>query len=692
MKTSFFARVIGPVLAGCLVLAGMMTAQAQPGGEGMEMFNPDWSMYINAYGYSDFAFDQRPGFEGREYLSGEWAAAVEYQAGATHVAPDWINPDFIFPDWTSDSDFSMVTDVHQLAGTNGYGFAILQSIINNPQVRITITSEFVDTTNGIPQGMSPRSASKGSNQISDRYLMHQTFSISNISGTTLTSFKFFKFLHALEAESALYDDRNYGPAYHGDHFTITEFTHPQTPLAGDVFNQDTVCLHAGVAPVAWEVGYYGIDGIDNHSDGKPGTGVHLSVEADSLSGLDSFNPPQLWVSGALKFDLGSLAPGQSTNIEFLMSLQTVTTASAPFAVGKALKVFAWGDNSHGQTNIPPAATNVTAVAAGGNHSLALLATGGVVAWGDNSHGQATVPPGLGVIEAVACGSNHNVVLDSGGLVTAWGDNTYGQTNLPGLLAHSYAVAAGANFNLALLPDDTIVGWGDNSHGQTNIPAYVNSTGVYTMAAGANHALAILYDGSVVGWGDDEFGQDDVPDAVQYYAYNLAAGANHSLALLEDGSVAAWGDNSHGQCTVPASIGYNAQSIAAGGNVSMAILYDGSIVVWGDNSHGQTNVPAGIGQVTSMAAGQNHVLAVGSAFVPPQLSVNHSGGNIVVSFPAPYSLGGPSTPAVLEETSTLHGNNWQQNSAAAVLNGGVYNVSIPFTNGNHFYRLNASGSP
>src|SRR5579871_7052037 len=104
MKTSFFARVIGPVLAGCLVLAGMMTAQAQPGGEGMEMFNPDWSMYINAYGYSDFAFDQRPGFEGREYLSGEWAAAVEYQAGATRVAPDWINPDFIFPDWTSDSD------------------------------------------------------------------------------------------------------------------------------------------------------------------------------------------------------------------------------------------------------------------------------------------------------------------------------------------------------------------------------------------------------------------------------------------------------------------------------------------------------------------------------------------------------------------------------------------------------------
>jgi len=60
--------------------------------------------------------------------------------------------------------------------------------------------------------------------------------------------------------------------------------------------------------------------------GKPAVGVHWAVESNSLSKLDYFAPTNGWVGGALRCDLGTLARGAVTNIEFLMSLQTVTVA------------------------------------------------------------------------------------------------------------------------------------------------------------------------------------------------------------------------------------------------------------------------------------------------------------------------------------------------------------------------------
>lgn len=56
-------------------------------------------------------------------------------------------------------------------------------------------------------------------------------------------------------------------------------------------------------------------------------------------------------------------------------------------------VVAWGDNIDGQTTVPSGLSNVVAIAAGGEHSLALTADGRVVAWGYNSYGQTTVPRG-----------------------------------------------------------------------------------------------------------------------------------------------------------------------------------------------------------------------------------------------------------------------------------------------------------
>src|SRR5262249_29443069 len=69
------------------------------------------------------------------------------------------------------------------------------------------------------------------------------------------------------------------------------------------------------------------------------------------------------------------------------------------AVDHAGRVYAWGDNGQGQLDsahdsaVPlavaglPSGAVVVAVAAGGQHSLAVTRAGRVYAWGDNSDGQ-----------------------------------------------------------------------------------------------------------------------------------------------------------------------------------------------------------------------------------------------------------------------------------------------------------------
>ena len=85
---------------------------------------------------------------------------------------------------------------------------------------------------------------------------------------------------------------------------------------------------------------------------------------------------------------------------FLIALLALAPLAAQLAaVSPALAaspgaVVAWGWNPYGQTNVPAGLTDVTAVAAGSLHSLALKRDGTVVAWGDNSYGQTPVPADL----------------------------------------------------------------------------------------------------------------------------------------------------------------------------------------------------------------------------------------------------------------------------------------------------------
>ena len=260
----------------------------------------------------------------------------------------------------------------------------------------------------------------------------------------------------------------------------------------------------------------------------------------------------------------------------------------------------WGYNSNGQlgngtttASTTPVAVlnlsgNATAIAAGYSHSCALLAGGAVKCWGDNAYGQlgnnttvnssipVTVVGLSGTATAVAAGWNHSCALLAGGVVQCWGANTYGQlgnnstthSSIPvtvGLSGTATAIALGWGHSCALLADGTLRCWGDNQHGElgdgltvsSNTPVSVSLISNATaIAAGMFTNCATLADGTVQCWGDNTYGQVGNNSSYMFTspvtvsgvssASLVAAGIAHSCTLLGSGAVQCWGNNAYDQ--------------------------------------------------------------------------------------------------------------------------------------------------
>lgn len=230
------------------------------------------------------------------------------------------------------------------------------------------------------------------------------------------------------------------------------------------------------------------------------------------------------------------------------------------ALTPAGQVKAWGVGLNGQLGmgnqlplavptLVPGIANARDVAAGYRFSLALLADGTVKGWGYNaakqlglgvgSPTQVTSPtliPGLVGVTAIAAGTDFGIALLADGTVKGWGANSNGST--------------GTNLQVTTVASPTHVVVGGVSGGSLN--------GVVAIAAGGGHALALRSDGTVFAWGADTSGQigfpgsvgGAVPLAIQMPtvsgAVAIAAGLSHSLIVLANGNVLACGDDTYGQ--------------------------------------------------------------------------------------------------------------------------------------------------
>ncbi len=199
-----------------------------------------------------------------------------------------------------------------------------------------------------------------------------------------------------------------------------------------------------------------------------------------------------------------------------------------------------GDTTYSEADLPEkiVAANVTAIAAGEWHSLFLKNDGSLWAMGWNEFGQlgdgaynnngVNVPEQIVAnnVTAIAAGWNHSLFLKSDGSLWAMGNNAYGQlgdgtynstgVNLPEKIVASgvTTIAAGRYHSLFLKSDSSLWVMGDNEDGelgdgtwnsQVN-PEKIVATNVVAIAAGQEHSLFLKNDGSLWGMGYNENGE------------------------------------------------------------------------------------------------------------------------------------------------------------------------------------------
>jgi cysteine-rich repeat protein len=251
---------------------------------------------------------------------------------------------------------------------------------------------------------------------------------------------------------------------------------------------------------------------------------------------------------------------------------------------------------------------VVQLAAGGLHTCALLEGGDVRCWGDNwdsqlgyghrdTIGDDEVPSSVDTVDVggrvvqLAAGGEHTCALLEGGGVRCWGRNSDGQLgygHMNAIVAPSSAgdvnadgrvvqVVAGDMHTCALREDGQVRCWGNNDDGElgyghwedigdNELPGRAGDVDVggssVQVAAGRRHTCALLEDGTIRCWGINQSGQlgqghvyhigdNELPGSVDVvdvggHAVEIATGDYHTCALLEGGTLRCWGSNWAGQ--------------------------------------------------------------------------------------------------------------------------------------------------
>ncbi|MBF0371221.1 MAG: RCC1 repeat- and reductase domain-containing protein [Magnetococcales bacterium] len=311
-------------------------------------------------------------------------------------------------------------------------------------------------------------------------------------------------------------------------------------------------------------------------------------------------------------------------------------------------VWGWGYNATGQLGngvgeysaipVPIAELeDMIAVAAGNTHSLAVKSDGTVWAWGSNVKGQLgngeagdglqeSTPvevPGLTDVVAVGAGYEFSVALKGDGTVWSWGYNNYGQlgngttddstTPVQVLdLTQVRSLSLGGAHVVSLKTDGSVWAWGANYRGQLGdgtltdryTPIQVDLDHMAAVTTDGPHSASLGRDGSVFAWGYNYYGQlgdgttDDNPSPVQALitdSTGIASGKAHTLVLKNDSTVWAWGGNYRGQLgdgstdssTLPVRVKnlVNIKEIDATNYFSVAVKSDGTVWTWGGNDLG-----------------------------------------------------------------------------------------------------------
>lgn len=305
------------------------------------------------------------------------------------------------------------------------------------------------------------------------------------------------------------------------------------------------------------------------------------------------------------------------------------------------------------------------VAVGDEHSCALLTNGDVRCWGSSGSGQLGQnnvdiigddehPDGLQPVALsdaavqIAAGAQHSCAIVASGEVFCWGHNEFGQLGLGnsenigdgegevGMGLANVAIAGparklalGEHHTCVLLANETVQCWGRGQFGQHGHgrvedldappPALQLGDNVTELSAGRNHTCALLASRQLLCWGQgafgalgygnpDNIGDDELPDSsspvpIGDDVVGVAAGGKHTCAIMATGTVSCFGSSEFGQLGYSNidSIGDDEPASAAGDVViggvgavaqltaashTCAVFPDAAIHCWGLNRYGQ----------------------------------------------------------------------------------------------------------
>jgi hypothetical protein len=304
--------------------------------------NIHWALQLTPSGYTDFGtYDQPPFVRGdprdadapepiHEMFSGEWAAAVAYDA----MAPVWLEKCFRYPEWKTNSNFTIVDPVQFPGDPDEDGMNEGFSTIENPQLRIRVEYDFENTGTGVAMGKG--SADPGEAfETSNPFVLHQTYELTNITAAPLTGVSFYKLSHPhpANAETGIvdigFDDTPHAEGALQDYrWDISGFA----TNSGLVDNYETgswfrdhVTVQTNTPPSAWGLGTYrghapGDEGLPETGGMKPVEGEHCDIENQTLANETELLGDE--VAGSMRFDLGTIEPDQTVAVSFVLAFQS----------------------------------------------------------------------------------------------------------------------------------------------------------------------------------------------------------------------------------------------------------------------------------------------------------------------------------------------------------------------------------
>lgn len=303
---------------------------------------------FDSAGYSDwiwYGLSPTHDYQYHEMLSGEWASAIYYDGIDTGIIdpndPEhkqyamWLTDEFIYPDWTTNSNFIVPDPLSCLAWQDPNNpvpeINTSKTVIANDEVEITVDMELVDLEQVSPGARSPMSYRFPNNSSSyyvnsERYVMLQTYTIRNLKTEPLENLEFYQMLQAHPADekaAAVYSAYETYPFMDPlEYYTPRNPVHQVGNFRYDITQwNDVDSEHASVDHVDW----FGFsttvapDMIDHdvykgHAAGKPSIGTHINVENRSLNGADHLYDTE--PAAAVFWDMGSMDAGQACSITF----------------------------------------------------------------------------------------------------------------------------------------------------------------------------------------------------------------------------------------------------------------------------------------------------------------------------------------------------------------------------------------